>query len=236
MRSQNLTGAGGFVLAADQGQPFWFLNTLTSTKVGSNHSHGQLSIVDHRGPPGFAPPPHLHHHSGEALFILDGQLDGFCGDHSWRAGPGSQVFMPRAIPHGFTVADAGPGRARSSSWPPRRLRPVRRGRRRAGPGPAPARTRPARPGPPHPARYRPRHPDPAPARTITTRRQAAANPPARRRAGSPGLRASAADRPDGPQRSEAVTGCPRNPDLRRSDDKRQRTSSYADRRGCARCP
>ena len=109
MRSQNLTGAGGFVLAADQGQPFWFLNTLTSTKVGSNHSHGQMSILDHRVPPGFAPPPHVHHHSDEALLILDGQLDGFCGDHSWRAGPGSQVFMPRAIPHGFTVSEAGPG-------------------------------------------------------------------------------------------------------------------------------
>jgi mannose-6-phosphate isomerase-like protein (cupin superfamily) len=110
MTSQNLTHARGFVVTADQGQPFWFLNTLTITKVGSDHSHGQLSILDHRVPPGFAPPPHLHHHSDEALLILDGQLDGFCGDHRWQAGPGSLVFMPRAIPHGFTVSDAGPGR------------------------------------------------------------------------------------------------------------------------------
>ena len=32
MKSQNLTRASGFVVAADEGQPFWFLNTLTITK------------------------------------------------------------------------------------------------------------------------------------------------------------------------------------------------------------
>ena len=110
MKSQNPTRTSGFVVTADEGQPFWFLNTLTITKVGSDQCHGQMSILDHRVPPGFAPPPHVHHHSDEALLILDGQLDGFCGDRTWRAGPDSLVFMPRAIPHGFTVSDAGPGR------------------------------------------------------------------------------------------------------------------------------
>jgi mannose-6-phosphate isomerase-like protein (cupin superfamily) len=110
MKSENLTRTSGFVVAADEGQPYWFLNTLTITKVGSDQSHGQMSILDHRVPPGFAPPPHVHHHSDEALLVLDGQLDGFCGDDRWRAGPGSLVFMPRAIPHGFAVSDAGPGR------------------------------------------------------------------------------------------------------------------------------
>ena len=110
MKSQKLTRTSGFVVAADEGQPFWFLNTLTITKVGSDQCGGQLSIVDHRVPPGFAPPPHLHHQTDEALLVLDGQLNGFCGDHPWQAGPGSLVFMPRAIPHGFAVSDAGPGR------------------------------------------------------------------------------------------------------------------------------
>jgi mannose-6-phosphate isomerase-like protein (cupin superfamily) len=110
MQSQTPARASGFVVTADEGQPFSFLNTLTITKVASGQCHGQLSILDHRVPPGFAPPPHLHHHSDEALLVLDGQLEGFCGEHRWRAGPGSLVFMPRAIPHGFTVSDAGPGR------------------------------------------------------------------------------------------------------------------------------
>jgi len=33
-----------------------------------------------------------------------------CGDQSWQAGPGSLVFLPRDVPHGFVVSDAGPGR------------------------------------------------------------------------------------------------------------------------------
>ena len=105
----NQTKTGGFVMAADEGQAFWFLNTLTINKVRSDDTGGQLSIVDHRVPAGFAPPPHIHQASDEAL-VLDGELEGFCGDQAWRAGPGSLVYLPHGIPHGFTVSAAGPGR------------------------------------------------------------------------------------------------------------------------------
>ena len=106
----NRTKTGGFVMAADEGQAFWFVNTLTINKVGSDDSRGQLSIVDHRVPAGFAPPPHIHQASDEAFLVLDGEFDGFCGDQAWRAGPGSLVYLPHGIPHGFTVSAAGPGR------------------------------------------------------------------------------------------------------------------------------
>ena len=69
-----------------------------------------MSIVDHRVPAGFAPPPHIHEVSDEALLVLDGELEGFWGDQAWRAGPGSLMFTPHGIPHGFTVSAAGPGR------------------------------------------------------------------------------------------------------------------------------
>ena len=55
MKSQSPTRTSGFVVAVDEGQPFWFLNTLTTTKVGSDQCHDQMSIVDHRVPPGFPP-------------------------------------------------------------------------------------------------------------------------------------------------------------------------------------
>ena len=110
MNPDSKATACGLVLAADEGQAFWFLNTLTINKVGSRDTQGRLSIVDHRVPAGFAPPPHLHQASDEAFLVLDGDFDGFCGDQAWRAGPGSLVFMPHGIPHGFTVSAAGPGR------------------------------------------------------------------------------------------------------------------------------
>ena len=103
--------SSGFVMAADEGQAFWFLNTLTLNKVGHGDTEGRLSIVDHRVPPGYAPPPHVHRDSDEAFFILEGEFQGFCGDRTWTAGPGSLVFLPRGVPHGFNVSEAGPGRA-----------------------------------------------------------------------------------------------------------------------------
>jgi hypothetical protein len=48
----------GYVKAAGEGQAFWFLNT-----------QAQLSVLEHRVPPGFAPPPHVHLDSDEAFFI-----------------------------------------------------------------------------------------------------------------------------------------------------------------------
>ena len=38
-------------------------------------------------PPGFAPPPYIHHHSDQAFYILDGDFAAFCGDQHWRPGP-----------------------------------------------------------------------------------------------------------------------------------------------------
>jgi quercetin dioxygenase-like cupin family protein len=107
--SQTPTGES-LVLASDEGKAFWFLNTLTITKVGDEETRGGFSILDHRCPPGYAPPPHIHHGTDEAFYILEGQFEGFCGEKSWQAGPGTLVFLPRNVPHGFCVSDAGPGR------------------------------------------------------------------------------------------------------------------------------
>ena len=101
----------GFVLHRDDGDAFWFLNTLTINKVTGSHTDGGVTIVDHRVPSGFAPPAHIHHGADEMFYIVEGQFEGFCGDSRWEAGPGDLVFLPRDVPHGFTVSDAGPGRA-----------------------------------------------------------------------------------------------------------------------------
>ena len=100
----------GVVLTADEGQAFWFLSTLTINKVGERDTMGGFTILDHRCPAGFAPPPHIHRDTDEALYILEGQFEGFCGETSWAAGPGTLVFVPRKVPHGFRVSEAGPGR------------------------------------------------------------------------------------------------------------------------------
>jgi quercetin dioxygenase-like cupin family protein len=121
------SGGTGFVLGDDEGDGYFWLGSLTINKVGSSQTLSGLSIVDHRVPAGYAPPAHQHH-DDETFYILEGQFAVRCGEHSWLAGPGSLVFLPRDIPHGFVVSDAGPGRTllitaptrSSASWAPRR--------------------------------------------------------------------------------------------------------------------
>lgn len=98
----------GFVLGPDEGEPYWFLNTLTINKIGGVHTHGGLSVVEHRMPAGFAPPPHVHHGIDEAFYVIDGEISGFCGDTEWHAAGGSIVFLPRDVPHGFNVSSDAP--------------------------------------------------------------------------------------------------------------------------------
>ena len=110
MSVTRVDSTNGFVVLEDEGDPYWFLNTLTITKIGSHHTQGDFSLVDHRMPAGFSPPPHIHHGTDEAFYVLDGQLDGFCGDREWRATEGSVVFLPRDVPHGYHVSDDAPAR------------------------------------------------------------------------------------------------------------------------------
>ncbi len=101
---------GGFVLGVDEGNAFFWLGSLTITKVGGQSTKGGVDIVDHRVPAGYAPPRHVHRSQDETFYVLEGHFTFRCGDQTWQAGPGSLGFLPRDVPHGFAVSDDGPGR------------------------------------------------------------------------------------------------------------------------------
>ncbi len=100
----------GFVLGPDEGEPFFWLGSLTLTKVEGSQTHGGVDIVDHRVPSGYAPPSHVHETSDEIFYVIEGQFDVHCGEQRWSAGPGALVFLPRQVPHGFVVSEDGPAR------------------------------------------------------------------------------------------------------------------------------
>jgi quercetin dioxygenase-like cupin family protein len=102
--------ADGFVLGPDEGEAFWWLGTLTINKIRGANTAGGLDVVEHRVAPGYAPPRHVHQGQDEIFYLVDGDFVIECGDQRWDAAPGSLVFLPRDVPHGFTVGDR-PGRA-----------------------------------------------------------------------------------------------------------------------------
>ncbi|MDP9074049.1 MAG: cupin domain-containing protein [Actinomycetota bacterium] len=94
-------GPDGYMLGNDEGDSIWFFNTLTTVKAGGEDTHGAFTLMQYLLPPGFGPPPHIHHREDEAFYVLEGEFDVTCGKHSWRATPGSFILLPRGITHSF---------------------------------------------------------------------------------------------------------------------------------------
>ena len=104
-------GSGrGFVLGSDQGDAYHWLGTLSLTKVLGRDTGGGVDLIDHRVPPGYAPPKHVHRDADEVFYLIDGTLEVTCGDDAWHVEPGSVVFLPRGVPHGFVAGSDGPAR------------------------------------------------------------------------------------------------------------------------------
>ncbi len=58
--------------------------------------------------PGAESPLHVHAHEDEAYIVLNGHITFQVGDGRADAGPGSFVFLPRGVPHGFAVRPRSP--------------------------------------------------------------------------------------------------------------------------------
>ncbi len=93
-----------------EGRSFWFLGTLMTLKATGEQTGGAFGLIEQVLPPGFAPPPHVHHAEDEAFYILEGELTFRCGDRTLPAPRGTLVFLPRGVAHTFQVSDAGPAR------------------------------------------------------------------------------------------------------------------------------
>ncbi len=81
---------------------------MRSTGESNNESFG---LMEHwEMPPGFASPYHMHHLEDEAFYVLEGEMAFVCDGKWMKGGPGTYIFGPREIPHGFKVVGSSPAR------------------------------------------------------------------------------------------------------------------------------
>jgi mannose-6-phosphate isomerase-like protein (cupin superfamily) len=105
------TSAGhAATLGAGEGQKVWFLRNHMTIKATAESTGGAYGLVESLVAPGFSPPLHVHHREDESFWILEGELSMRCGDRTFRARPGSFVFLPRDVPHTFVVEGRTPAR------------------------------------------------------------------------------------------------------------------------------
>ena len=109
----------GYVRAPHEGDAYDWRGARVVIKASGEDTFGQLGVMESTYPPGLSVPVHVHAGEDEMLYLLDGELQGFCDDDRWTAKPGSFVFVPRDRPHGFVVTSDEPARALVIVGPPR---------------------------------------------------------------------------------------------------------------------
>ena len=83
--------------------PIPFFKQTIAVLESANHTNGVLGAVEVAGPGGAVPPLHVHHREDEAFYVLEGEYSVFIGDDVITASPGSWVWGPRDVPHGYQV-------------------------------------------------------------------------------------------------------------------------------------
>ncbi len=63
----------------------------------------ELAVVEIKAWRGVQPPPHTHQHEDETFLISEGELFFTIGDQTLTATPGTVVFAPRGIRHGYQI-------------------------------------------------------------------------------------------------------------------------------------
>jgi uncharacterized protein (TIGR02246 family) len=88
-----------------------FLGIPTVMRSTGETTNGAFGLIEHLMiPPGFASPYHIHHLEDEAFYVLEGEVSFVCDGKWLKAGPGTYVFGPREIPHGFKIEGPAPAK------------------------------------------------------------------------------------------------------------------------------
>ena len=67
-------------------------------------------VFEEVAPAGTETPLHLHHHSDEVMYVLNGEFTFHIGNQVTMGGPGACAFMPRDIPHAWKNSGSDTGR------------------------------------------------------------------------------------------------------------------------------
>jgi mannose-6-phosphate isomerase-like protein (cupin superfamily) len=99
-----------YALAREEGAELWFLGAPTRVIATAEQTGGAFGLIEQVIPAGSESPLHVHHAEDESFYVVEGRMTFLCGDHKVEAGPGTFVYGPREIPHGFRVEGDQPAR------------------------------------------------------------------------------------------------------------------------------
>lgn len=100
-----------------EGESLWVGDDTYTFKATAESTSGTLTFMEAvmppatpQGAPQGGTPPHIHHRTDQAFYVLGGEVEVFAGARTFVAGAGSFVFVPRGAV--YTSRNAGTGTAR----------------------------------------------------------------------------------------------------------------------------
>ena len=94
---------GAYALEPGEGRSIDLGGFTMTVKADAGRTGGLLSLLEAAEPPHFGPPMHIHHDTGEAFYVLEGEYRIFLGDDEIPCPAGSFVWIPAGVVHGFRV-------------------------------------------------------------------------------------------------------------------------------------
>jgi mannose-6-phosphate isomerase-like protein (cupin superfamily) len=98
--------ARGFVAGPGVGKRLDLVEMQMSLKAAAAQTGGVLTLFETEDLLGFSPPTHIHTDAAEAFYVLDGEYEMTIDMERSTCGPGSFVFIPRGVRHGFSTTSA----------------------------------------------------------------------------------------------------------------------------------
>ena len=95
---------------ADEGRELTVLGNRLLVKVSGAETGGAYELYQQRNEPGAGVPPHVHTREDETFYVISGEVRYRVGDKVVEASPGTTVFAPRGVPHGYTIV------GRDAAW------------------------------------------------------------------------------------------------------------------------
>ena len=116
--TDNGVPAPPYVVEPGEGERTQFLGHSFTFKAGAKDTAGAFSVIEIVQRRGGEPPLHVHHREHEAFYLLEGEMTFYVGDERLPASAGSFVFLPREVPHSFTVDGEGEAHVLQLCSPP----------------------------------------------------------------------------------------------------------------------
>jgi quercetin dioxygenase-like cupin family protein len=95
-----------YALQAGDGWTYNFEIDFT-VKAGERGPGRRLALTEYTTRAGEEPPEHTHDTEDEIFYVLDGAVTFHCGGESFDVDARGFMFLPRGIPHGYTIRSAG---------------------------------------------------------------------------------------------------------------------------------